>query len=114
MYIQATPKRVLISQSIQFRDFAQRSGIALCGSKCQGVVKLPEGAVGYIEGFRNVEKLRHVAREATERGKPIVTLKVGKAAVGTRAAVLHTGAGTGSRGFYEALFNEIGVLRGSD
>ena len=168
------------------RDFAQQSGIALCGPNCQGVINLSEGAaasftlalerhplrtgksafitqsgalggalfttaqemglgfsywvstgneavlesadymhymvqdpkteiiLGYIEGFRNLEKLRHVAREALERRKPIVILKVGKSEVGTKASSLHTGAVTGSGPFYENLFREIGILQVRD
>ncbi len=70
--------------------------------------------LGYIEGFRNVEKLRLVARAALERRKPIVILKVGKSEVGAKAASLHTGAVTGSGPFYENLFRDIGILQVRD
>lgn len=70
--------------------------------------------MGYIEGFRDVEKLKSVAREAAEMQKPLVILKVGQSEVGSQAASFHTGAATGSDTFYDALFKQLGVLRPLD
>lgn len=70
--------------------------------------------LGYIEGFRNLDKLHYVAREALKRKKPLVMLKVGKSEVGKKAAAYHTGAMTGPDSLYDSLFNQIGILRAHD
>ncbi|MBM4332629.1 MAG: hypothetical protein FJ117_15675 [Deltaproteobacteria bacterium] len=70
--------------------------------------------LGYIEGFRDLQKLRFVAREALQKRKPLVLLKVGKSDVGKKAAASHTGAMTGSDSLYDSLFNQIGILRVKD
>lgn len=70
--------------------------------------------LGYIEGFRNLDKLHSLAREALQRRKPLVILKVGQSDVGKKAAASHTGAMTGSDSLYDALFNQIGILRVHD
>lgn len=70
--------------------------------------------LGYIEGFRNLDKLQYVAREALEKRKPLVILKVGKSDVGKKAAAFHTGAMSGSDSLYDSLFNQIGILRVHD
>jgi len=70
--------------------------------------------LGYIEGFRNLDKLHYVAREALKRRKPLVILKVGKSEVGKKAAAFHTGAQTGADSLYDSLFNQFGILRVHD
>lgn len=70
--------------------------------------------LGYIEGFRNLKKLQVVAREALQKKKPLVVLKVGKSEVGRKAAASHTGAMSGSDSLYDALFHQIGILRVQD
>jgi acetyltransferase len=66
---------------------------------------------GYVEGIRDGEKFKQVAKEALQAGKPIILLKVGKSAIGHRAAQSHTGALAGSDAIYQAVFNETGVIR---
>ena len=46
---------------------------------------------GYIEGFKNGERLKHAADHAARRRKPIVLIKVGRSEAGTRMAMAHTG-----------------------
>jgi len=70
--------------------------------------------LGYIEGFRNLDKLRYAAREALKKKKPLVILKVGQSEVGRKAAASHTGAMTGPDALYDALFSQIGILRVHD
>jgi len=70
--------------------------------------------LGYMEGFRDINKLYHVAREALKRRKPIVILKVGQSEVGKNAAASHTGAMTGPDYLYDGLFKQAGILRVRD
>ena len=70
--------------------------------------------LGYIEGIRNPNKLQKVAREALQKKKPLVMLKVGKSEVGKKAAASHTGAMSGSDSLYESFFNQAGILRVQD
>ncbi|MBC7779964.1 MAG: acetate--CoA ligase family protein [Proteobacteria bacterium] len=64
-----------------------------------------------IESFKDGAKLEAVAREALEREKPIVVLKLGRTAAGSRAAASHTGAIAGVDDIYEAAFRQYGMLR---
>jgi acetate---CoA ligase (ADP-forming) len=65
----------------------------------------------YLEGLRNVDRFRALARQAVEIGKPIVAFKVGRSEVGARSASSHTGAMAGSDRVYDALFEQHGVIR---
>ena len=68
----------------------------------------------YLEGVRDGEKFKKVLEKALQREKPIVTLKVGEASEGERAALSHTGAMVGEERVYEALFRKWGVTRVDD
>ena len=68
----------------------------------------------FIEGFKDARKFLEVARQAQERGKPIVMIKVGRSDVGTRAARSHTAALTGSEPVHQAVFKQYGILRAED
>lgn len=65
----------------------------------------------YIEGIRSVEKFRRAATAARDAGKPVVVYKVGRSESGARAAVSHTGALAGEDRTYDALFQQLGVIR---
>ncbi len=73
--------------------------------------KDPETAlVGiYVEGLDNGRKLYEVARTVT-RTKPIVVLKSGKTALGSKAAKSHTGWLAGSYDVAEAAFRQAGMI----
>ncbi|MCX5822742.1 MAG: acetate--CoA ligase family protein [Deltaproteobacteria bacterium] len=65
----------------------------------------------FLEALRDVEIFREVAVEALKIGKPILVLKVGRTAVGAKAAASHTGALTGDDTIYDAFFKQYGITR---
>ncbi|MBW2637123.1 MAG: CoA-binding protein [Deltaproteobacteria bacterium] len=66
---------------------------------------------GFIEEFRNIEKLKIVAREAAKRKIPLVMLKIGRSAKARKAAVSHTGALAGNDGVIDGFFSQLGIIR---
>ena len=64
-----------------------------------------------IEGFKDGAKLQAVAREALEREKPLVVLKLGRTEAGSRAAASHTGAIAGTDDIYAGAFRQYGLIR---
>ena len=68
----------------------------------------------FVEGFKDPRKFLEVARLAAEKGKPIVAIKIGRSASGSRAARSHTAAMTGVDEVYEAAFKQYGVVRAYD
>ena len=68
----------------------------------------------YIEGFKDARKFLEVARLAQEMGKPIVMIKVGRSGPGTKAAISHTAALTGSDTVHDAVFKQYGIIRVDD
>lgn len=69
---------------------------------------------GFIEGFKDARKLIELAKLATERGKPIVLIKIGRSDLGSRAARSHTAALTGSDALYDEIFAQYGITRVQD
>jgi acetyl coenzyme A synthetase (ADP forming)-like protein len=69
-----------------------------------------EVVVLYLESFGNPRKFARVAHRVA-RTKPIVAMKAGRTASGSRAASSHTAALAGSEAAVDALFREAGVLR---
>lgn len=66
---------------------------------------------GFVEGFKNVEKVLEVAKLAAERGKPMVLIKIGRSDAGAQAARSHTASLTGSDALYDAVFAQYGIVR---
>lgn len=64
----------------------------------------------YLESFGNARKFTQIARR-TARKKPIVAVKSGRTAGGSRAASSHTGALAGADTAVDALFKQTGVIR---
>jgi acyl-CoA synthetase (NDP forming) len=64
-----------------------------------------------IEGIKDGEKFKEIAREAAEREKPIVMLKFGRTAAGQKAAASHTGALAGDNDIVDAVLKQYGVIR---
>ena len=68
----------------------------------------------FIEGFKDGRKFLEAARMALERDKRIVLIKVGRSEVGSKAALSHTAALTGSDAVHSAAFKQYGVIRTDD
>ncbi|MBX3063942.1 MAG: acetate--CoA ligase family protein [Anaerolineae bacterium] len=66
--------------------------------------------LSYSEGLPDGQKFMQVAREVS-RKKPIVMVKSGVTAAGSRAVSSHTGSLAGSEQAYAAAFRQAGVLR---
>jgi acetyltransferase len=66
--------------------------------------------VAYMEGLRDGAEFMQVAREVTAV-KPVIVLKSGGTAAGSRAVSSHTGSLAGSERAYDAAFHQVGVIR---
>lgn len=64
----------------------------------------------YVENVTAARKFMSAGRIAA-RSKPVVVIKVGRNAAGSKAARSHTGAMAGSDAVYEAAFHRAGMLR---
>ncbi len=69
---------------------------------------------GFVEGFKDARKFIECAKLAAHRGKPIVLIKIGRSALGSRAALSHTAALTGEDRLYDAAMAQHGVIRVED
>jgi acetyltransferase len=66
--------------------------------------------LAYLEGISDGPGFVSVARRVT-KNTPVVAIKSGATAAGTKAASSHTGSLTGSESAYEAAFTQSGILR---
>jgi acetyl coenzyme A synthetase (ADP forming)-like protein len=64
----------------------------------------------YLESFGNPRRFARIARRVSHT-KPIVALKAGRTAAGSRAAASHTAALAASDAAVDALFRQTGVVR---
>jgi len=64
----------------------------------------------YMEGLKNGREFSKVAKETT-KSKPVIVLKTGTSAAGTRSAASHTAALAGSNEVYDAAFKQAGIIR---
>ncbi|MBI3603611.1 MAG: CoA-binding protein, partial [Nitrospirae bacterium] len=64
----------------------------------------------YIESFGNPTRFRELASRIGKR-KPIIVVKSGRTAAGSRAASSHTGALAGEDALFDALLHQCGVIR---
>ena len=64
--------------------------------------------VGYLEGIKDGRRFYELARVISKQ-KPIIIWKGGLTETGTRAALAHTGAITGSRQVWETMFKQAGI-----
>lgn len=63
----------------------------------------------YLEGARDLDRLRQALLAARAAAKPVTVIKVGHTPAGARAARLHTGSDTGDAQVYRALFEACGA-----
>ena len=66
--------------------------------------------IAYVEGLRNGAAFIETARDAAKK-KPIIVVKSGRTASGSKAVSSHTGSLAGSDAAYDAAFAQAGVLR---
>lgn len=66
--------------------------------------------LAYLEGIADGPGFIAAARQVTPH-TPVIAIKSGTTAAGTRAASSHTGALTGSESAYEAAFTQSGIIR---
>ena len=66
--------------------------------------------ISYMEGLPNGQRFMEVARRVTQK-TPVIAVKSGKTAAGSRAVSSHTGSLAGSERAYDAAFRQSGVLR---
>ncbi len=64
----------------------------------------------YLESFGNPRKFARIARRVS-RVKPVVAVKSGRTAAGSRAAASHTGALATGEVASDALFKQAGIIR---
>ncbi|WP_299913288.1 acetate--CoA ligase family protein [uncultured Paracoccus sp.] len=69
---------------------------------------------GYIEGMSDGTELRRLALRAVETRKPLVLWKVGTSQAGARAAASHTANLAGDPACYQAVFDQLGIIRATD
>jgi acyl-CoA synthetase (NDP forming) len=70
--------------------------------------------LGFVESFRQPERLIAVARKAARLRKPIVLAKMGRTDAGRRAAASHTASLVGPDAAYSAAFRQLGIMRVDD
>lgn len=66
------------------------------------------------EHIADGNKLKALAQKALEKGKPLVMVKAGKTAAGSKAAASHTGALTGEDAVFDAALKQLGIIRVDD
>jgi acyl-CoA synthetase (NDP forming) len=66
---------------------------------------------GYLEGVHDGPKLVRALEEARRQGKPVVLIKAGRSPTTARAAEAHTGALVGEERVFDAVLQELGVIR---
>jgi len=64
----------------------------------------------YMEGLGDGHKFMEVARQVTQH-TPVIAVKSGNTAAGSRAVSSHTGTLAGSERAYDAAFSQTGILR---
>jgi acetyltransferase len=70
-----------------------------------------ESILLYVEGIHHARSFVSAIRAAA-RVKPVIALKVGRHAAGSKAALSHTGAMVGADDVFEAALQRAGVVRG--
>ena len=66
---------------------------------------------GFMEGFRDISRMKEIALEAAKRQIPIILIKVGRSDKAKQAARSHTGALAGNDSVMEGFFRQYGIIR---
>lgn len=66
---------------------------------------------GFMEGFRDIPRMKEIALEAAKRQIPIILIKVGRSEKAKQAARSHTGALAGNDSVMEGFFRQYGIIR---
>ncbi len=66
---------------------------------------------GFMEGFRDISRMKRIAQDAARRKIPIILIKVGRSEKGKQAARSHTGALAGNAEIFEGFFRQYGIIR---
>jgi acyl-CoA synthetase (NDP forming) len=69
---------------------------------------------GYLEGYRDANRLMKIGIKALRLDKPIVLWKVGNSVAGARAAASHTANLAGGAGLYYSAFRQFGIVSVND
>jgi acyl-CoA synthetase (NDP forming) len=67
--------------------------------------------VAYLEGCKDGERLVDALQLARRHEKPVIVVKVGRSASGSRATLSHTGSLAGEDRVYDAIFDQYGAFR---
>jgi acetate---CoA ligase (ADP-forming) len=67
--------------------------------------------LGYLEGLKDGPKFLAALAEARRRGKAVVLIKAGTTGASARAALAHTGALVGEDRVFDAVLEEMAVVR---
>ena len=68
----------------------------------------------FCEAVRNGPGFVAALQKARDLGKPVIAIKVGRSAAGSRAAASHTASLSGSHKAYRAIFERYGVIEAED
>jgi acetate---CoA ligase (ADP-forming) len=66
---------------------------------------------GFIEGFRDIPRVKRIAAMALGKGVPIIFIKVGRSEKGVQAARSHTGAMAGNDAVMSGFLRQYGIIR---
>jgi acetate---CoA ligase (ADP-forming) len=67
--------------------------------------------IGFLEGFRDIPRMKRLALKAAREQIPIILIKIGLSEKGIHAARSHTGALSGDAGVMEGFFRQYGIIR---
>lgn len=73
-----------------------------------------EVILGVLETVRDPDGFVQACHRARDARKPVVVLKMGRSAKGSKSVSTHTGALAGNDAIYTALFRELGVIQVND
>ena len=73
-----------------------------------------KAVICYMEGLKDGDKFKGVAKKALAGGIPLVVFKVGKTEAGIKAIASHTAALAGSDNIFDAFFRQKGIVRAAD